>query len=185
MRRYIYYIVIVLLLLSPLQVKAGDPDKMVASFVFNLVDYIRWPADVRKKVVNICSYGDDDVANNISNLDPNGTNSVNRLYTDKVVTKKYESIESIENCDLLYISEDKERFLRKVVAKANKNKIFTVSKIKNFVEYGGALEVKIARNRVKVKLDEKSLKKTGVKLSPVLLTSASPNIRKNTYSASR
>ena len=102
----------------------------------------------------ICSIGNDEISRIISqeknfiNLDTDGS--------------------KVASCKAIYIAMGREKNIKSDLLKFSNNRILTIAVFDGFIENGGMLQVQMGRRNFELILNAKTLKESGIKLSPLV-----------------
>jgi hypothetical protein len=162
----LFFIITVFLIFSMDLANARENNEALADFIYNLADYVHWS---KKDSIKICSYGNDNISDNLAKIDVI-RDRLSNIGNVKIITNV--EFESINMCNILYIAQNKEKDLLKITSKTNGRPILTVSSITNFTGYNGIMEFKLSRGKIKLQVNEESLSKAGLKISPTVLIAA-------------
>ena len=76
---------------------------------------------------------------------------------------------SYANCRAIYIAKGREKGLGSDIEKYNNSKILTIAIFEGFTEMGGMLQVQVGRRNFEIILNSKTVKSSGVRLSPLVM----------------
>jgi hypothetical protein len=125
--------------------------KTLADFIYNIQKFVDSPEGI------VCVYGNDDVAISITSR-----------YSE-VLTLRDNDLNNLKKCKLIYIAEDRERFLRSFMGEINSQKIASISFLNNFLDNDGTFYVQITRSGKMKLLLNPHIKSLGIKINPLIL----------------
>lgn len=165
------------LVFSTQDAHAAEKDDLLASFIYNLVDYINWKD---KKAVAICTYGYDDVTASLTEINAKKRSEARPSSGAKKRALHINTpFDQLPSCDLIYVAPSEKRNVFLLFESIKNAPIVTVSSIENFVMMGGDMEFKVMRRKVQLKVGQQALERTGITVSPVILMSAKPTSTKH------
>lgn len=127
-------------------------NKAMIDFVYNLQALI-----IENNEAGLCVYGYDDIVASL----------IERYKDIKVIDSS--NIKNAKHfCKLIYIGEDREKYIKSFIWELNKQKIVTISFIENFLEYDGMIYMKIGRRRIELLLNHQLVKDLNIKFNPII-----------------
>lgn len=164
-----------LLALLPLsRLSSQDPqptaDQVKAVFLFNFAQFVEWPDSAfagpgSPLVIGIVgedpfgSYLDETVRGELARGRP-------------LVVRRFQRVEDIKNCHILFISPSEESRLAVILASLKGRPILLVSDAPGFLRRGGMVGFAFERNRVRVRINPVAAATAGLTISSKLLQAA-------------
>lgn len=140
--------------------------KIKTAYIYNFTKFIDWPVDEGKAAsepFRICITGSDPIRTTLGEL----TNREAKGRPIKIVRIKDPS--ALPSCHLLYISRSEEPQLALILQRLQGTQVVTVSDIHQFAQRGGMISFVTDKDRVRVQINQRTARETGVKLSAKLL----------------
>ena len=166
MKRNLFFIICCVVIFNSSLVFAANKNivedhKLKAIFIFNFINYIKWPDKDGSKGAKIaCIYGDDDVYRNLL--------KISELSKGVMVPEIKFSLE-YEGCDLIYISKEVDNKIKPILSKVYGQPILTVSDSNGFaVDRGGIGFVK-RKSKIIFEINISNLKNANLVASSKLL----------------
>ena len=145
----------------------GHQKDIQAVFLYNLVNYIFWPNDKNNNVHNICLVNDPSMENYLLQIQKRAKErgSIINVYNVNGVPDEY-----LKNkiCHILFFSENAAKTSLSRLAGLHAKNVLTVSAAKNFSR-NGSVEFAFLDGRLKLILNTKKLKESGLSASSKLL----------------
>lgn len=154
----------------PAQAAVSKEYQVKAVFLFNFAQFVKWPAQAfpeAKTPLVIGVLGEDPFGDYLDEL-VRGEIVNNR----SLVVKRYNRVEDIGPCHVLFISQSETHNWRKIFADLNGRNILTVGDIENFVPSGGMIGFASDKGKVRLKIDVETAEASGLTISSKLLRSA-------------
>ena len=137
--------------------------KLKSVYLTRLADFTNWPSFDEENGINICIDASSPLVgflNEIDDLEKNGKR-LNTIYNI--------SSDSLENCQIFYLSDDKPDLLEERLKLLDKKPILTISSIDGFAQKGGMVEFYISKNKVRMKVNLASLRESKIFISSKVL----------------
>jgi hypothetical protein len=133
---------------------------MKAIFIMNFARYIEWPE----------SYREGNFVVGVVGNSPLYTELIKMAKTKKVANqtleiRKYETINQIANCHILYVSNNKSQEISSVVTQVKPNSTLIVTAKQGLVDRGSGINFVVKNNRQKFELNKKNVEKKKLKVS--------------------
>ena len=138
---------------SELQVKAA--------YILKIRGFVEWPKGETPPVV--CVVGDDLLGSSLAYIQHN-SNGMNGLKIEKLFISS-----DFEKCQVLFLGQESFEGVQKVINKLRGKPILTISDIKDFSVHGGMIEFYLEGQRVKMKVNNRIAKESGLFISSKLL----------------
>ena len=145
---------------------AADESEVRALMIYNLTKFIEWPDAKPAKEHDpflICVVGDDSVASQLDNL-----------LRGKLVKGRSANIRQVrsgrgaEECEVLYISDEKRAHLADVSAALSKAAVLTISG-QHLSHEGAIIGLPFVEKRIAIEVDAEAAKRSGLSVSSKLL----------------
>ena len=141
--------------------------KEKAVFLYNFAKFVEWPAE---------SFSDADAPIIIGILgnDPFGK-VIDGAIKDKTVKgrklsiKRFEKIEDVAVCHILFISSSEEKYLPAIMETLKDSSILTVGEVKQFAQRGGIINFILKENKIRFEINVDAAERAKLKISSKLL----------------
>jgi hypothetical protein len=160
----------VLLLAGPglaAQTGRASEYQLKAVFLFNFAQFIDWPADAFPEAdtpVVIGILGDDPFEGLLDQ-----TVRDERLRGRPFQVRRYQSVDEIKTCHILFIRRPDGARLEETLARLKNRPILTVSDVDGFAERGGMIRFVTDRNRIRLQINPESVEAAHLTISSKLL----------------
>lgn len=129
--------------------------------------FIEWPTDDSLEYFTIAILGKGDINEYLVDI------YQNRKIKDKPVRiRQIEDIDSLEDCNILFVNEDKEKELDKVIDKVREKPILTIGDTQGFAKKGVIINFYLEQNKVRFELNISAAKSSGLDVDFRLLEAA-------------
>ena len=141
--------------------------QLKAVFLYNFTRFIDWPVDAFDSpytpfVIGII--GDDPFVPFVQ-----AAVHGERLGTHLIHLKRFESIDQIEDCHILYIASKNPDELKSMIKDVSGKNILTVGDAPNFARYGGMIRFYTEQSKIRLQINNTAAKAEGLKISSKLL----------------
>jgi hypothetical protein len=141
--------------------------QMKAAFLYNFARFVEWPPDAFAPTSDSLIVG-------LIGEDPFGvvldqTLGDKLLHDKKVVVRRFQRIESVVECHILFISASEEPRLGEIMKALNGASVLTVGDLDGFVERGGIIGFRKQDKKVRFEINADVAKRVGLKISSQLL----------------
>jgi hypothetical protein len=141
-----------------------------AAFLYNFAKFVEWPA-------NKFSTTNSPVVIGVLGRDPFGADLDKTILDETVggrpiVIKRFDRMEDIQGCHILFVSPAEKGRLVEIVREAEKASVLTVSETDNFAESGGIINFTKAGNKVRLEMNVNAARRSDLKISAKLLSLA-------------
>jgi hypothetical protein len=158
-----------LLMLVPAHAEIFDQYQVKAVFLYNLTNFIRWPASKNHDVdrpFTIAILGRDNLGTYLDKAV--STESVNGR---RIVLKRYMDLDELRRqpCDLLFVGEDQQAIWPQIRAITRQHAILTVSDVEGFAHRGGMVNLLTSGRKIRIEINIEEAKKKGFEISAKLL----------------
>jgi hypothetical protein len=142
-----------------------------AGYIEKFTHFIDWPEISKRSdtstIFSIAVIGENAYGNAIENIF-----SKVKVKNKKVRITYISSVDDIDNCQLLIISESEKRALDKIVSYTSGKPILTIGETEGYGKKGVIINMFIDHNHIRYEINRTALEKTGLKISSLLLSSA-------------
>jgi hypothetical protein len=160
----------VLLLAGPAlaaQAARASEYQLKAVFLFNFAQFVDWPAEAFPEAdtpVVIGILGDDPFEGLLDQ-----TVREERLRGRPFQVRRYQSVDEIKTCHILFIRRPDGARLEETLARLKNRPILTVSDVDGFAERGGMIRFVADRNRIRLQINPESVEAAHLTISSKLL----------------
>jgi len=142
--------------------------KIKAGYLYNFTKFVSWPED-SLQTFNICILGKDPFGSIINPIEKRsvGNKSI-RLF-------RFQSINQVKDCHIVYFGKSKKKWGRSgfpltgILAVGSFKNSLTVSESKKFSKAGGMVAFFLENGKVKLHINLKALRQSGLEVSAKLL----------------
>lgn len=138
-----------------------------AAFIHNFVKFIEWPADAfpeRTSPVILCVIGKDPFGDVLES-----TIGAKTIKGRGLAVRRFEGIEGLERCHILFVSSSERDHLPQIVAALKGLSLLTVGEMDQFAESGGVINFILKRARIRFEINVDAAELSGLKISSKLL----------------
>lgn len=142
--------------------------KIKAGYIYNFTKFISWP-DNDSETFNLCILGKDPFGSIIDSIEKRKVkNKPIRLY-------RLQSIDDVKHCHIVYFADEIKQkrlpdlLLAGVLTINSVKNILTVSETKQFIHAGGMIAFFLQDGKVKLQINHRALRKSGLEISAKLL----------------
>jgi len=147
-------------------VKFGSVDmnsKIKAVFIYNFTKYIEWPKAYRQGNFVIGMMGDSPLYEELIKMA-----KVKKVANQSLQILKFNDVEEIKKCQILFISKTKSEELRSVIKKVKTNSTLIVTENEGLVDEGAGINFVVKDNRQKFELNKANVESHKLKISSTL-----------------
>lgn len=156
----------VLAFLNSLAMAGELENRVKAAYVYNFTKFIDWPSDGssgKGEPLRICIVGSDSLRTLLGELH-------NREVKGRALTVvRIKDLNALEACNMVYISRSEERQFSLILQHLQGAPVLTVSDIPQFARKGGMIGFVTENERVKIEVNQRSIRQAGLKVSAKLL----------------
>lgn len=168
-RRMVIFTLMIVISISSYAYSAAEEYEIKAAFLYNLGNYLRFPANVlsdsdTEQSFFICILGRDPFQQNIDSAAED-----EKIQGHQVTVKRLQRVQEAEGCHLLFISDSERTRLKPLFQALGRRPILTVSDIDDFIEQGGMLKFYNDSNKIRLALDLEKVRAVDIKPSANLL----------------
>lgn len=156
-------IILVSLLILSSGFKIGGVDtnsKMKAIFIMNFTKLIEWPKSYREGNFVVGVVGDSPLYLELVKMA-----KTKKVANQSLEIKKFNSVNEIEDCHILYVSKEKSDDISTVIKQVKTNSTLIVTEQQGLVDKGAGINFIIKDNRQKFELNKKNVEKYKLKVS--------------------
>lgn len=151
----------------PAQSEPRPEYALKAVFLFNFAQFVDWPAtafaDSQKPLV-IGVLGDDPFGKYLDE-----TVQGEKINNRPLVIERYQRIEEVDTCHVLFISESEKSQIDQIVSDLNGRSILTVSDIEEAAKSGVMIRFATEKKKVRLKINVEAAKSANLSISSKLL----------------
>jgi len=158
-------------LTAPLAVRAlemAEEYEIKAVYLFNLGNFIKWPAATLTEHFSLCVLGQNPFGENLDYV----IETEKTVQTRPVVLQYLSSHASVNDCHVLFISTSEQAHVQRLLAQLKKSPILTVSDSEQFAARGGMVQFYRQDNKLRLMIDQQAIEAVGLKASAHLLNIA-------------
>ena len=141
--------------------------QLKAVFLYNFAKFTEWPAesfaDARSPII-IGILGKDPFGATIDQAIKGKT-----VKGRKLAIKRFEKIEDVKACHILFISSSEEKRLAKIMETLKDSSVLTIGEVKQFAQRGGIINFIIKENKIRFEINVDAAKQAKLKISSKLL----------------
>jgi hypothetical protein len=149
------------------QTEAAREYQVKAAFLFNFLQFVTWPSDTCPTsggpfVIGVL--GDDPFGSTLDRI-VSGETVRNR----PLVIERYDEVEEVGRCQILFISDSEEEGLDTILAALAGRSILTVGETEDFAERSGIIALALAESRVRLRINPAAAEAANLSISSQLL----------------
>jgi hypothetical protein len=163
--KVIFVITVVLAPINSSFAKEKSDYELQSEIIFNFINYVSW-SEVSSEIIkvkNLCIMEDNPVIPYLNILLENKNEK--RI----VVMRKHEN-DYLEDCHILFINDNYDGYLSRLLARVKGKPILTFGNVKNFAESGGIVQFRLRSNRVEFIVNTKEMRSSQVRISDFILS---------------
>jgi hypothetical protein len=134
-----------------------------AAFIFNFAKFVEWPNEGQISNWRVCLVGTDPFGAALDELDGK------IVKEKKMAVKRDESLNSLKNCQMLFISSSEKERLKSILAAIKEYNVLTISDTENFARQGVMINFYVEDNKVRFEINADAVRRTGLKITSKLL----------------
>ena len=150
--------------------------QLKAVFLLNFTHFIEWPSHSFANPEDPFIIGILGTDNFGKYLDEIVTNE--NVNGHPIVVSRFTSIENLNNCHILFISET-QKMTEQIVPKLKKQNVLMVSDAPDFIQKGGIIKFITVDNKIKFQINQEAAKEAGLTISSKMLRLAEIVVPKN------
>ena len=142
-----------------------NPYAIHANIVYHFTKYINWPEDKKSGDFIIGIVGDSPLYDELKNFVSNKTAG-----SQKIVIKKYPANATAYSCNILFISEDESKSLKKIAAATNGASVLLVTESDGLARKGACINFTIVDDRLKLEINKSNIEQHNLNIASELLS---------------
>lgn len=142
------------------QIKEKSYYELQAEVVYNFISHVSW-INSENDGKKLCVMEDNPVIPYL--------NTILRNKNDNIVLIRKNENDYLDECRILFISDNYDGYLRRLLFKVKGKQILTFGSLKNFAESGGIVQFTLRNNRVEFMINTKEMKSSGLRISDSIL----------------
>jgi hypothetical protein len=136
-----------------------------ASYLFNFIKFVEWPALAARDTITVCFLGDSGVYDEVSKAEP-------RAGSRLLVARQLSPHEPLAACQVLYVDADRVPAIAATLATRPAG-LLTVSDEPGFLKRGGIVELFTEGQRLRFRISVRNARRANLRVSSSLLQLAS------------
>lgn len=140
--------------------------KVKVAYIYNFTKFIEWPGnegDTAGEPVRICVIGSDPIRTTLGEL------STRDVRGRPIRIARIRDASAIPQCHLLFISRSEEAQVETILRRLQGTPVVTISDIPRFAQRGGMISFTTENNRVRIEINQRTIRQSGLKVSAKLL----------------
>jgi len=140
--------------------------KVKAAYLYNFAKFVEWPPEAfagPSLPLGICIVGEDPFGDTLNSLKDKSARG------RKLEIRQYAGNAELKGCHILFISASEKKNLADILEMTKDRHILTVSEMKKFADRGGMINLKEAKNKIRLEINHEAAKHSGLKVSSKLL----------------
>jgi hypothetical protein len=138
---------------------------LYANIIYRFTKYINWPDDKKSGVFIIGIVGDSPLYDEIKSFTANKT-----VGNQKIVIKTFSSGAAVYNCQILFISEDESRSLKKIAIVTTGTSTLLISESTGLAYKGSCINFIIANEHLKLEINKTNIEDRHLDIASELLS---------------
>jgi hypothetical protein len=138
---------------------------MKAAFVYNFTLFTEWPM-LPNNTLKICTLESDTLKQELEKF------SANQPHGATLVISKISNLESIKECQALYLSEEDKQRTPAILSLLRNTPVLTITDVPELVSKGVMIGIKVENKRIVFEVNTEAAKKSNLYLSSKLLSLA-------------
>jgi hypothetical protein len=142
-----------------------NPYAIHANIVYHFTKYINWPDDKKSGDFIIGIVGDSPLYDELKSFVSNKTAG-----SQKIVIKKYPANSTTWSCNILFISEEESKILKKIAATTNGAPVLLVTESEGLARKGACINFTIVDDRLKLEINKVNIEQHNLNIASELLS---------------
>lgn len=141
-----------------------------AAFLYNFAKFVEWPAHAFKEArptMTLCVLGDDPFGTTLDQTVDGKT-----VAGKKMVVARFEGLQNLAACHLLFISSSERNRLAKTLDAVTGSNVLTIGDTERFAQQGVMINFYVEENKVRFEINQHAAELAGLKISSKLLNLA-------------
>jgi hypothetical protein len=159
---------------SPGSIYGGEKPKptdyeVKAAYIYNFAKFIDWPQSRfpdRNANIDVCVLGNDQLGQYLAKIEGKSTGD------RRIGFKRNTSLETLRECEILFIDNSQMGKLDKILEAANGSSILTVGDTKGFAQRGVTINFYLENNKMRFEINLQAANRAGLKIRSNLLNIA-------------
>jgi hypothetical protein len=143
----------------------AQSEKFKALFMYNFTKYIEWPAAARQGDFIIAILGTSPMAKELEIIA-----GKQKVGSQSIQVKTFNSVDEIDNCQILYLPSAKSTSLAQVIEKLSGKSVLLVTDKEGLASQGACINYIKDGDRIKYELNRKNIEKRGMVVNSSLVT---------------
>jgi hypothetical protein len=143
----------------------AQSEKFKALFMYNFTKYIEWPSAVRQGDFIIAILGTSPMAKELEIIA-----GKQKVGSQNIQVKTFNSVEEIDNCQILYIPNSRSASLAQILEKLSGKSVLLVTDKEGLASQGACINYIKDGDRIKYELNRKNIEKRGMVVNSALVT---------------
>jgi uncharacterized protein DUF4154 len=139
--------------------------KLKAAYLFNFLRFVEWP-DESDGAINLCVIGNKSSYHDA--LLALTTQSINRQAISVSISNNENTLE-LDNCQLIFITDLKQKSESKILESFNSSPILTVGENPDFINNGGMINFITSKDKIYFEINMTAVKQTDIRISSKIL----------------
>jgi hypothetical protein len=161
----IFFILASLLIISNLRAQQSISYALHANIIYRFTRYVEWPGDNKPGDFIIGIIGDSPLYNELERFVENKT-----VNGKKIVLKKMPSSGDYYNCQILFISEDKSKSVKKIAEVTKGNPTLIISESDGLASKGSCINFAIVNDHLKLEINKNNIEQHNLNIATELLS---------------
>ena len=147
----------------------AQKEKYQSLFIYNFTKYIKWPESYNGEKFVIGVIGNSEILSALNEM----ASSKKKTGTGEVIEiKKYSSVENIDDCNILFVSNDAVNNLEKIVDQTSSKPILIITESPGMATKGSIINFVDQNGKIKFELNEAKATTRGLVVSGSLTSLA-------------
>lgn len=160
MRKIVIILLSLLLLNSGFKIGVDTNSKMKAIFIMNFTKLIEWPLAYREGAFVVGVVGDSPIYTELIKM-----SKTKKVSNQSLQIKKFASINDVNKCHILYVSQNKCGDINSIVSKVSLHSTLIITEKQGLVDKGAGINFVVKDNRQKFELNKNNVEKYKLKVS--------------------
>lgn len=141
-----------------------NPYAIHANIIYHFTKYVNWPEDKKSGDFIIGIVGDSPLYDELKSFVSNKTAG-----SQKIVIKKMPANAAAYSCNILFISEDESKCLKKIAAVTNGAAVLLVTESEGLARKGACINFTIVDDRLKLEINKVNIEQHNLNIASELL----------------
>jgi len=145
--------------------QSNDNYSLYANIIYRVTKYVNWPVHKKSGDFIIGIVGDSPLYDELKTFTANKT-----VGNQKIVIKEFSSSAGNYDCQILFISEEKSRSLKRIAALTERFPVLLMSESGGLAQKGSCINFIIADERLKLEINKKNIQQRNLDVASELLS---------------